>query len=261
MAEMTNYLETNMLDYYFNQTAFARPAAIAISWHTSSPGDGGSVANEVDLVGTGVGNRVTLTFNDSTARTISNTNTGDIASAAQAATITHFGLHRTDASLEMLCYAALDANMVLAGGEPIRLNPGAVTVDFTSAAVMSDYVVNNWLTHVFGSSASPQPANWFCSLHTGDPGTTGSNNEFVGGGYARAAVNWNAAEADDPWARVRNSAQVDFTNLQQTPISWWGIWDSTSGGNFLARRDQPDNTVVAGSNAAAGAQSLVLRVG
>ena len=264
MAEMTNYLELATLDFWFNQVAFAKPAGLAISWHTTpGPDEDGSLINEVDIAGGGVGGRVAATFGDSSARQVSNNAQIDIASAAAAATITHVGLHRTDLTQQMLCYATLDTPLVIGLGDPVRYNTGGMIWDFpdTNSQGFSDYLVNAWLSHVFGvtDNSAAQPTNLYTGLHTGDPGATGAANEFTLADYARQLTAWDAAavsgtDATASW--VRNTSQLLWTNLNDSPISWWSAWDAATLGNFLARRNQTPDPIGAGANGTAAAQAL-----
>jgi hypothetical protein len=61
------------------------------------------------------------------------------------------------------------------------------------------------------------------SLHTADPGGTGTN-EVTGGGYARATINFNAASG----AVAALPSTVSFTGPAAQAITHVGFW--TSGG-------------------------------
>ena len=58
------------------------------------------------------------------------------------------------------------------------------------------------------------------SLHNGDPGVLGLNNEITGGGYARQVCSFAAASAG---ARVL-SADVDFTATALQGVTHMGLW-------------------------------------
>ena len=67
------------------------------------------------------------------------------------------------------------------------------------------------------------------SLHSGDPGAAGTDNELSGGGYARAACTFAAADAS---ARALSTA-VDFTCTALTPVTYVGIWHNDVADVFL----------------------------
>lgn len=69
----------------------------------------------------------------------------------------------------------------------------------------------------------------YVSLHSGDPGTTGTN-ELTGGSpaYARKPVTWNAAAAG---ARD-NAAQMDFDVPASTTVFHVGYWSAVTAGTF-----------------------------
>jgi hypothetical protein len=75
------------------------------------------------------------------------------------------------------------------------------------------------------------PAALYGSLHTADPGETGTS-EHSGGGYARVlcpSFIWDAGDL-----RVENGAAVDWTTGASATFTHWGLWDASSAGNFLA---------------------------
>jgi hypothetical protein len=89
------------------------------------------------------------------------------------------------------------------------------------------------------------------SLHTGDPGAAGANNEVTGGGYARQAATFNAASGG---ARALN-ADVPFTGPADEDVLFIGFWEDGSPDVFIGSAavsgDQAFNaagnyTVVAG---------------
>lgn len=67
------------------------------------------------------------------------------------------------------------------------------------------------------------------SLHTGDPGTTGTN-EVVGGSpaYARKAITWNASSSGSKTF----TASVTFDVPALTTVTHCGMWSASSGGTF-----------------------------
>lgn len=79
----------------------------------------------------------------------------------------------------------------------------------------------------------------FVSLHTADPGTTGTN-EVTGGSpaYARKAITWNAASAG---ALDSSNAPV-FDVPAGTTITHVGLWSASSGGTFYGSFDITDET-------------------
>lgn len=72
-------------------------------------------------------------------------------------------------------------------------------------------------------------AGVYASIHTADPGTTGTS-EVSGGSpaYARKSITWNAASAgalDDSNAPV-------FDIPASTTITHFGLWSAVTGGTF-----------------------------
>jgi hypothetical protein len=71
----------------------------------------------------------------------------------------------------------------------------------------------------------------FISLHTGNPGSTGTAEVPTATGlYARQPTTWPAATMNAGQAQCQGS-DVTFT-LPVTTVTHLGCWDSASGGNF-----------------------------
>lgn len=66
----------------------------------------------------------------------------------------------------------------------------------------------------------------FISLHTADPGTTGTS-EVSGGTYARVATTWGTVTAGS----VTGSA-VTINVPAATTIAYWGLWTAGTGPTF-----------------------------
>lgn len=66
----------------------------------------------------------------------------------------------------------------------------------------------------------------FISMHTGDPGSTGTA-EVAGGAYARVATTWGSASAAS-----KAGSQVTVNIPASTTITFWGLWTAGSGGTF-----------------------------
>lgn len=79
----------------------------------------------------------------------------------------------------------------------------------------------------FGTSAG------FASLHTADPGASGTS-EVSGGSpaYARKAITWAAASSGSK----ANSASLVFDVPAATTITHLGYWTLASGGTYLGSR-------------------------
>lgn len=257
MSAWTDYVELGFLDFWFRNQAFGKPAGLEVSWHTQSPTDSGSLANEIDLTG---GARLAINFPDTVGRSVTNTGTFTIPSSAASGTVTHWALHRTDLAGQMLCYAQLTAPIAPTIGVPITIDPSAMTWTWPDNDVFTDYVVSNWLNHILAVSTATAPTAWRHSLHNGDPAQSGAN-EFVGGSYGDIAITFNAAAgAAGDFSEVTNAADLNYTGLaaSDTPIAWWGVWDQTKT-NFLAKSDQADQVVGDGDNATAAAGTLSLQ--
>lgn len=77
----------------------------------------------------------------------------------------------------------------------------------------------------------------YLSLHTADPGTTGTS-EVTGGSpaYARKAITWGS-----PTSGVITGT-VTFDVPAATTVAWVGVFSAVSGGTFLDKSDIADQT-------------------
>lgn len=82
----------------------------------------------------------------------------------------------------------------------------------------------------------------YVSLHTADPGATGTS-EVTGGSpaYARKAVTWASAATH---SKSSNNTQV-FDVPASTTITHLGYWSASSGGTFYGSRPLDTNQTFA----------------
>lgn len=111
-------------------------------------------------------------------------------------------------------------------------------------SAISTYLAPLILDHVFNGVALPTFTGLEWSLHTADPGKTGTS-EVVGGSYARQALSVGAPFQDasnSDIMTVANDATVVFTDMPGVTVTWVGVWDGS--GNFLWRIPQDSPLVV-----------------
>ncbi|MFP3907125.1 MAG: hypothetical protein ACLFRV_03945 [Acidimicrobiales bacterium] len=66
------------------------------------------------------------------------------------------------------------------------------------------------------------------SLHTGDPGSSGTANEWSGGGYARQSPSYDAATIDGSTAVASLSSAMSFTGPANEDAAYVGLWGTGS---------------------------------
>ena len=107
-------------------------------------------------------------------------------------------------------------------------------------ANLSTYLQQKILNWLLGNTgAGTAPTTVYVSLHTGDPAQTGAN-EVSGGSYARVAVatgtaQWTAPAASGTQQTSHNVNTITFPAPTGTwgTISYFGIWDAATAGNYL----------------------------
>lgn len=61
------------------------------------------------------------------------------------------------------------------------------------------------------------------SIHTGDPGAAGTDNEVTGNGYERLTPSWDPASGGS----LNLAANLDFSGPANEDATWFGLWDAT----------------------------------
>ena len=95
----------------------------------------------------------------------------------------------------------------------------------------TDYLESKLLDHVLRNTAYSQPAGLYMSLHTANPGDTGTASEVTGGSYARQPIAFNASVPGS--GQALSNGAVSFTSMPATTVTYFGIFDAVSGGNPL----------------------------
>lgn len=103
-------------------------------------------------------------------------------------------------------------------------------------ADFSTFWADNLRDFLFRAEAFVPGNTRYVSAHTGDPGGSGTS-EVVNGSYARvqrdsSATNWTD---EATVGQTKNVAAITFPTSWAGTVSWAGMWDSATNGNFLAK--------------------------
>ncbi len=125
MSEMSNYLETKILDYVLRDTADWAPATVYLALHTADPAEDGSGAE----VSGGSYARQACAF-DATHATGGNTanTSAESFTGMPACTVTHIGIWDHASAGNLLFYTDVTASKTVGSGDTISVAAGAVTV-------------------------------------------------------------------------------------------------------------------------------------
>jgi len=107
----------------------------------------------------------------------------------------------------------------------------------------SQYTIDNILDALMRNGTFVAPAQLWVSLHTGDPGDAGANevtgtewSSYVRRDSLQSDTKANAWAAPDPNDIVWNQKQLIypiFDGPSAITITYFGIWDAETVGNFL----------------------------
>ena len=228
MSQISNYLENVYINFVLRDTAFTAPT-VYISAHTADPGETGAD----ELAGGNYARVAAPTFAAPASRAITSSSAVTFPlMVAAVGTITHVALWDAMSGGNLLWYSsALSSSIATATGISPVVASGAITI--TLDGEISTYLSHALLNHTFRSVAYTRPGtSLYTSLHTADPGLTGAS-EVSGNAYARVNVT--------AWDAPSNGATANTSNITYpapTPSDWGtithkGIWDASTGGNFL----------------------------
>jgi hypothetical protein len=122
----SNYLETELLDHVFTNTAYTAPSTLYLALFTSNPDEDGS-GTEVTTSGTAYA-RQTVTFSVS-----GNTATTDAAvefptATANYGTVSHVGIYDASSAGNLIAYAALTTSKAIETGDVFRVPAGDLDI-------------------------------------------------------------------------------------------------------------------------------------
>ena len=125
MSEMSNYLETKILDYVLRDTADWAPTTVYLALHTANPDEDGSGAE----VSGGSYARQACAF-DATHATGGNTanTSAESFTGMPACTVSHIGIWDHASAGNLLFYTDVTASKTVGSGDTISVAAGAVTV-------------------------------------------------------------------------------------------------------------------------------------
>ena len=109
----------------------------------------------------------------------------------------------------------------------------------------SSYLANKILGWIKNSSFPNALTNVYVSVHTADPGVTGSNNDVtssIKGSGTRTSIASTSfstvSSASGGGYQITNAIVSQITtsaqNSSPTTVTHFGIWDAPTAGNFLA---------------------------
>lgn len=113
--------------------------------------------------------------------------------------------------------------------------------------MLSDYLENKLIDHLFRGQSFAAPANLYVGLLTAAPSDTGGGTEVTGGSYARVTVanslaNWAGTQAAASTVASSGNSGTTSNNGAITfpaPTANWGvashfgIYDASTAGNLL----------------------------
>lgn len=122
----SNYLETELLDHVFTNSAYTAPSTLYLALHTASPAEDGSGA-EVSTSGTAYA-RQTVTFTVSGNTATTNAAVEYPTATANFGTVTHIGVWDASTAGNLIAYAALTTSKTIETGDVFRVPAGDLDI-------------------------------------------------------------------------------------------------------------------------------------
>lgn len=120
----SNYLETELLDHVFTNSAYTSPTAVYVSLHTANPDEDASGA---EVSGGGYARQAgSFTVSGNTATTSAAIEYP--TATADYGTVTHIGIWDASTAGNMLAYAALTSSKAISSGDVFRIPAGDLDI-------------------------------------------------------------------------------------------------------------------------------------
>ena len=125
MAEMSNYLETALINATLRNTSYTSPATVYLALYTSDPTDADA---GTEVSGTSYA-RQSITFGAPSNGVSTNSAAIEFPQAGGSwGTVTHVGIRDASTSGNLLYHTALDASKTIATGDVFRIAIGSLSV-------------------------------------------------------------------------------------------------------------------------------------
>jgi hypothetical protein len=243
MANLTQYAQKKLLDHTLNLASWTMPTVHAALF-TASPGEAGSLANEV--VGGSYG-RIELTskMSATTLATGIATNSSVVTFATPSGTwglLTYLGICDAASAGNILMYTPLQYPFLIQSGSvapsfPIgTISLSALLTGATSG--LTQYLGKKWLDHLLGKASFTAPADCYLGFFSADPTSAGSlTNEIATGGYARQNISDIMSAAELATGMSVNGANILFpAPTADYNVTYFAVLDALTVGNMLIRK-------------------------
>jgi len=125
MAEMSNYLETALINATLRNTSYTSPTTVYVGLYTSDPTDAGSGTE----VSGGSYARTAVTFGAPSDGVSTNSAAVEFPQATGSwGTVAYIGILDASTSGNLLYHTALDASKTIASGDVFRIATGSLSV-------------------------------------------------------------------------------------------------------------------------------------
>lgn len=125
MSEMSNYLETALVNATLRNTAYTSPSAVYLALYTAAPTDADS---GTEVSGTSYA-RQAITFGAPSNGVTTNSAAIEFPQAGGSwGTVTHVGIRDASTAGNLLYHTALDASKTIATGDVFRVASGSLSV-------------------------------------------------------------------------------------------------------------------------------------
>jgi hypothetical protein len=125
MAEMSNYLETALINATLRNTSYTSPSTVYVALYTSDPTDADT---GTEVSGTSYA-RQSVTFGSPSNGVTTNSAAVEFPQAGGSwGTVTHIGIRDASTSGNLLYHTALDASKAIATGDVFRIASGSLSV-------------------------------------------------------------------------------------------------------------------------------------
>ena len=133
MSDISNYLESALINHIFRNTDYTRPGTIYVALFTAAPSDagGGTEVSGGSYARQGIVTGASSAWDAESGGATANSNLITFPTAtANWGTITHVALFDAVTGGNMLFWSAITTNRTVDSGETFKMNAGDIDVSF-----------------------------------------------------------------------------------------------------------------------------------
>lgn len=222
MGQITDYMETQLLDHILNDDTWTSPANIYLCLCTADPTDAATGASMSEVANDYSYARTAISFGAAASRKVIQSGAVNFpqASGGSWGTVSHWAIcdNITHGSGNVLATGGFAASKPVGDGDTPSVADTEIEIEFTAGEI-SNFLVLEMLDHAFNNLTYASPQTWIalCEAIVGDGDTGSTITEEGAGAYARVQVNVNGGSSPT-WDQAGGTTPTIVDNTHDIPF-------------------------------------------